>query len=205
MDPLSNIHPSILVHITEPEVAKSIIASGEFNKVKNGQYGLGSYFAERETQGKIVARHHGAVIVCHVNLGRIYKVNSAELQIDPEELKKQNYDSVRGNYHVGPLYCVFDTKRITPLFASITETNISGVEETYYLIRTDKDIIRLGKIPLNNLIIKLKENQITLSDSDKPPFASIEHKEPALGEREVIFEHRGDFHFENVDIFLHYI
>lgn len=203
MDPLINIHPSILVHVTEPEKAKSIIESGGFECVKNGIYGPGGYFAERETQGKIVAHHQGAVVICHVNLGRICKVHRSELPMAPEELKNQNYDSIRGSFNTGPLYCVFDPSRITPLFAMITEINISGVEETYYLIKTDNGIIRLGKIPLNNLIIKVKENKISISDSDKPPFASLSHNEPALGEREIIFVHRGDFHFENVDIFLH--
>lgn len=115
-----------------------------------------------------------------------------------DELKSQNYDSICGNFHTGPEYCVFDMSHVTPLFVSITETNLSGVKEKYFLISTDNGTIRLETMPLNKLAIQIKENQITLSENDKQPFATLTYNNH-IKEKELIFVHKGDFLFQKVE------
>ena len=164
-----------------------------------GFYGSGSYFSECEAHGKMKAIQTGAILVCVVSLGQMFKAENKILPMTIEELKGQHYDSVCGSFHTGPEYCVFDSSRVIPLFASIVETNISGAEETYYLIRTNNGPVRLERMPIENLVIRINESEITISDSDKPPFASLTHKESFINEKEVTFVHKGDYLFQKVE------
>ena len=164
-----------------------------------GFYGVGCYFSECEAHGKMKSIQTGAILVCIVSLGQMYKAENKILPMTIDELKGQHYDSVCGIFHTGPEYCIFDKSRVIPLFASITETNISGVEETYYLFRSDNGPIRLERIPLENIVVRVNGNKITISNSDKPPFATLSHKEPLLNESEAIFVQKGDFLFQKVE------
>ena len=75
--------------------------------------------------------------------------------------------------------------------------NIISIEK-YFLISTDNGTIRLETMPLNKLAIQIKENQITLSENDKQPFATLTYNNH-IKEKELIFVHKGDFLFQKVE------
>lgn len=201
MTKFRDLRTSILVHITDREAAKSIVTSGVMRCSSKGMLGPGVYFAENKQAADLKAHHKGAIVVCAVNLGKLYEVYGPERQLSLSQLKTQNYDSVRGykskspeckHFNTGTEFCVFEGNRITPLFAQITDAH-----GTYCLFR-NKKIIEEDDFPIDNLVIEVNENKITISDTNNNVFSTIVHPEPLMKGRKIIFTNEGDFDFTKV-------
>lgn len=204
MDEYHNLRTSILCHETNVDAAKSIINSGYMKPSHGGYIGPGVYFAESKEACQRKAHRHGCFILSAVNLGRLYEIYLSDHSLTPKEVRDKGYDSVRGYksrapegiaFNTGTEYCVFDPKRITPLFAQIEEN-----KKVYYLFRTNtpQKVIRIDDIPLDRLVIIINDKQICVCDNHYNKFAVLDHNEPLLANKKLIFTNEGNFEFTKI-------
>lgn len=203
MSNFQNLRTSILVHITDVKAADSILNSGQMRCSKVGMLGPGVYFAENKAAADLKAHRKGAIVISAVNLGKLYEVYGPDKQLTLAELKKQNFDSVRGykskspeckNFNTGTEFCVFEENRITPLFAQFFKSDGTP----YYKVRTSGSVKEVPNIPLDHLVIKMTENDISICDTEKNVYSVIPHSEPLMHGRRIIFTNEGEFEFTKV-------
>lgn len=200
---IKDLRTSILVHITDYAAADSILNSGKMRCSKTGMLGPGVYFAENKAAADLKAHRKGVIVISAVNLGKLYEVYGPDRQLTLQELKRQNYDSVRGykstspdckNFNTGTEFCVFEPNRITPLFAQYIRDNGT----VFYKIRKNGTVIERPSFPIERLVIKVTENDISICDTENNEYSKIPHREALMRGRKIIFTNEGEFEFTKV-------
>lgn len=203
MSNYQNLRISILLHETGMAAAENIMRERNFRPSRSGYIGPGVYFAENKGACHLKAnRKEGSFIISAVKLGKLLEVYHPDGSLTQEKVRQHGYDSVRGYrskapdalcFNTGTEYCVFDTSRITVLFAQI-----DNCHNIHYLFNTDRGIVRYDDIPLDKLLITITENQITVGDTENNIFSTLTYNEPNIKGLKLIYTNEDNFEFTKV-------